>query len=393
MGHAICRLSEVIYRISLLSLFWTVCGGEAFAVLMAVEFLTLCFFVCGYDLTHDGLTMDDAYLRFQQLIIMPSELVYALQGRNIDLPTNDMPCIFRCCVFLWCGGICCGSCFCCAGAAVLFSTCCLLREEWYVHMTIRIGVSMLEWTILIIWGSVDDKKYHYLFSANHGLSIFIISFICYFTYTQYMTLFPNFKLPHGIPIRSKWGYAFNGELEELKRFKKQTIESNGIAKWNDDDPTESEINFNGVPNPMWYAFYGNLEKLKEWKYDGKTQERTLMIMLALSNKQYDIVEYLETELKLDEHKKIFENQDEFENMDYIFGREYLLLPFNQPYKSSEANCILLALSNKQYHVVEWMIQEKQVMLPKEEFIEQMDFEIAREYVGPSYFHIESDKDK
>ena len=204
MGHAICRLSEVIYRICLLSLFCTVCGGEAFAVLMAVEFLTLCFFVCGYDLTHDGLTLDDAYLRFQQLIIMPSELVYALQGRNIDLPTNDMPCIFRCCIFLWCGGICCGSCFCCAGAAVLFSTCCLLREEWYVHMTIRIGVSMLEWTILIIWGSVDDEKSDYLFSANHGLSIFIISFTCYFIYTQYMTLFPNFKLPHGIPIRSKW---------------------------------------------------------------------------------------------------------------------------------------------------------------------------------------------
>merc|ERR1712079_623047 len=26
---------------------------------------------------------------------------------------------------------------------------------------------------------------------------------------------PRFALPHGVRIRSKWGYAFNGELEEL----------------------------------------------------------------------------------------------------------------------------------------------------------------------------------
>eukprot|EP01084_Bolivina_argentea_P092707 166763_1 len=34
LKHALCRLSEVFYRISLLSLFWTVCGGTAFSILL-----------------------------------------------------------------------------------------------------------------------------------------------------------------------------------------------------------------------------------------------------------------------------------------------------------------------------------------------------------------------
>eukprot|EP01084_Bolivina_argentea_P262723 444410_1 len=41
LKHSLCRLCEIIYRIGLLALFWTVCGGLAFGILLFIEFVII----------------------------------------------------------------------------------------------------------------------------------------------------------------------------------------------------------------------------------------------------------------------------------------------------------------------------------------------------------------
>ena len=138
-------------------------------------------------------------------------------------------------------GIICAACTCCGGPSVLLSNLCLMRSKIiYFHITCRIGVSMVEWVILIIWPLlIDQDRYDFLYSSDYGLNIFIVSIICFLIYTQYLSLFPNFALPHGIPIRSMYGYAFNGELEDLQRYKIPKQSSSKMFSWNNDDPQQS----------------------------------------------------------------------------------------------------------------------------------------------------------
>merc|ERR1712048_1365639 len=61
--HAICRLSEVFYRIALLSLIWTVCGGTPFSILFGVEVFFILSLIW-YEL-RDTASFDDIVLRIQ----------------------------------------------------------------------------------------------------------------------------------------------------------------------------------------------------------------------------------------------------------------------------------------------------------------------------------------
>ena len=90
------------------------------------------------------------------------------------------------------------------------------------------------------------------------------------------------------------------------------------------------------------------------------------------------------------HKELFQQQQEFENMDHIFARECLSNAWINPYKDTNTTPVMLALSNKQYHVVEWLIKEKKAQLPTILFQQQsefdkMDYEFARECIGQKYF--------
>ena len=83
----------------------------------------------------------------------------------------------------------------------------------------RIGVSFAELIFVILWAiyAEDGNRQKFLFSFDHGLSIFIATCIFFFIYTQYELLFPDFSLPLGVNVRTKWGYAFCNELTELKK--------------------------------------------------------------------------------------------------------------------------------------------------------------------------------
>merc|ERR1711879_142922 len=108
-------------------------------------------------------------------------------------------------------------CFCYVPASLL-TTCCSTYGVYdhYIHPRIRIGVSMIEWILIIVFGLVVDE-HGYVFYNDYGFTIFICGLICYAVCSQYLYFMPQFVMPHNVRIRSKWGYAFNGELEELKR--------------------------------------------------------------------------------------------------------------------------------------------------------------------------------
>ena len=516
MKHGISRLSEVIYRIFLCALFWIVCGGLPFGILMIVEFTFLIvmvtvldFDIFEYSGTRAGTGpqgIDDYFLRLQMLIIMPSELVYALNDNTFGV--EDKLLFKGWCsrmLIYFCGGCICGPCTCCIGPAAVMSTLCFRRgERFQMHMSARIGISMMELILLMIWPLFDQDRGAFLYSPEHGLSIFIVSIICYFIYTQYLYLFPDFELPYGIPVRTIYGYAFTGDLEELQRVKPATK----TFKWNNIDPQKSKfpiINLNGsqpsevraVTEVLKSAFYGSLESLKEmpqeWEneikeieakedsvsrrlrtYEQKLTElevqeeqdrapiyaqwrdkkikqweqqqrnkrillqrkynptllnqrlkelarkksrlETLMkfdvcvsfdgrykldvsindpylhwitpAMLALSNKQYDVVQWLEEERGSRIHKEIFNRQTLYDEMDdvgsnYLFARGHIntSMTWSAPYKDSiHGTCLLLALSNGNLDVVHWLLREKNVLTPKG-------------YTGESHFATDLIKDE
>eukprot|EP01083_Nonionella_stella_P183363 662416_1 len=228
--HALCRLSEVAYRIGLLSLFWSVCGGEAFAVMFGIEM----FFIViarSFQVKYGDDVEMNAELALQTLswlITIPSEEVYwddPMPWYHYYLPDCDCECDGE--VIGWIiifDIICCGM----VGVSALLQS--FIRmildrdcevEIAYKIPTVRIGLSLEEFGILMVYYTfwIDpDSGEDFLLSPNHGLSIFITTCILLVIYTQYNLLFPNFALPRNVGVKSKYGFAYSNELNELIRF-------------------------------------------------------------------------------------------------------------------------------------------------------------------------------
>eukprot|EP01083_Nonionella_stella_P270703 916819_1 len=115
LKHALCRVSEVIYRIGLLALLWTVCEGMAFAVLIGVELAFICWRV-NEMVYHDRISFnaDTMLLAISSFVVIPSEEVYGMGyprhntfGSDIvtyscDNSRSSMECTCRCMgVFFW----------------------------------------------------------------------------------------------------------------------------------------------------------------------------------------------------------------------------------------------------------------------------------------------------
>ena len=233
--HALCRLCEVIYRIGLLALFWTICGGLPFGIMLAWD-LVLRMLCLNFD-ERARWSGDTLLLSISTLIVIPSEVVYG--GRSFKLVTSwcDDCEMFITKTFLI---ICC----CLPFAAFLTSFVTMIRKRscdvtCYMMPTSRIGVSMIELIFMIIYGIYGDNGQNkkFLLSSNHGLYIFIVTCICFFIYSQYEMLFPDLELPLGVKVRSKWGYAYSNELSELRKVKVRTMTSSNPFVINGERPT------------------------------------------------------------------------------------------------------------------------------------------------------------
>jgi len=216
----------VFYRIALMSIFWSVCGGKAFSVMLGVELLfiiALTLFEYNRDL--EAMAFDDIFLRLQCMVILPPEMIFAekMSGNgiaNLGYEDSWKTCWSEykrdgCLSFIFMSSVgCCMTLCCCYIPAALLTTCCCTYaiEDHYIHPRIRIGVSMLEWILIILFGIFLDD-HGFVFFHVYGFSIFIVGIILFLVSSEYLYFMPRFGMPFDVRIRSKWGYAFNGELE------------------------------------------------------------------------------------------------------------------------------------------------------------------------------------
>eukprot|EP01084_Bolivina_argentea_P210968 358948_1 len=217
-SHAVCRFSEITYRTGLLALIWTVCEGEIFTIICCTEVLIIIVrTLVLVNMRIVDLNANTILLAINSFVVIPSENVYGSPSYEVeDLcytldSTNFCAMLLvSCCCYLTCLGT-------IAWVASMFKS----RQNFNMIPLSRMWISFVEFIFMIVWAIQwnNGERFEFLFSFEHGLSVLIVSFVFFLIYTQYSLLFPDFSLPFGIPVRSKWGYAYTGELGELKKIK------------------------------------------------------------------------------------------------------------------------------------------------------------------------------
>ena len=323
--HSICRASEIIYRIGLLSLIWTVCQGLVFSIVCCFEILLLFLLSSLFEDKSVGrccckIGLDDLFLRIQTIIILPSELIYSFRSQYpFDFNHKDIfvkcACFCCCCTGWWCFYPC----------IILLSTHCQPggKYESFPIPSFRIGVSLMEFIFLVLYGKFTQNgdRWDYLMDVDKGFIVFVSSIICWFIYSQYIFLFPSFSLPLNVSPRSKHGLAFNGELEELKRIK--------LAKfpYQVSKLKAGDLKVSGQKMPRKFDIGNEKEFWDEPAVFDKPESTPIMFALAMN--QCDVINWLEKEKGIKSHRKMFENQQSnklfhkkkmFDILDYNFAR-------------------------------------------------------------------------
>ena len=215
--HAFLRLCEIAYRVGLFSIFWTVVGGEGFIVLLIVELsLVIMLLILKYLELYDQyigkslMTSDMLFLALNQIIVLPPELMLESDEFEYHISYNS-------CSYL-CGHWLCYCLFCAPIGWLLMRPCC--KNELFSYAAPRVGMSFVEWGVIILFGYfdlMDKNETNYLFDTDHCLYFFIVSMCMFVVYTQFEFFMPDIRLPNSVSIRSKYGYAFLGDITELER--------------------------------------------------------------------------------------------------------------------------------------------------------------------------------
>eukprot|EP01084_Bolivina_argentea_P251735 422336_1 len=265
--HFFIRASEVIYRIGLLSLIWTVCGGISFAVIISYELFVLLLMKIHSDMV--GINLSGLSM-FQALIVMPSDLVFQ---ETLTEPFSEICCFGNHDHRLITGIY---NIFCCYWIGFIPST--LWRRIGNIAPAERIGLSFMEFLFMILYAIFynNGERLMFLVSLSHGLYVFVVTLIYFIIYTQYRFFFPRVSLPHNIDPLSRYGVAFNGELEELKKI-----------VWDDSDKC--------CQRKEKYEKQQQRTKREFWNKPCVHSEDITCIVLALANEKYNVVEWLKGE--------------------------------------------------------------------------------------------------
>ena len=76
LSHCVLRCSEITYRTFLFSIFWTVCGGIPFSILLFYE---ICFIIFWLFNENEKFNIHDwqmIFLGLNQIIVLPPELIF-----------------------------------------------------------------------------------------------------------------------------------------------------------------------------------------------------------------------------------------------------------------------------------------------------------------------------
>ena len=302
LKHGLIRCAEITSRIGLLALFWAVCNGVSFAILLSLELIFPAFFIW-YQLRFlkDNLDRHSLFLALNIIIVLPPEWIFETGYYDIsdDFESNIA-------LFLFCGIF--GHCLLCfnhfidtpqiesAGSNINKDNGkkkpCNCLGYGFLYANIRIGMSVVEWIFILIAHFTYRDDYNYLFSSDHCLDVFGVSIVCFIIYTQFPYLMPDIRLPHSISIRSKLGYAFLGDVNELRRIKLPPIsDSNRNA---DTEMSDEELRIY-----MLRAFW---DSSQSYEYTLRTP-----VLYALANSQLETVDWLELQGVMS-HQRTFHHE-------------------------------------------------------------------------------------
>ena len=309
--HAFSRLSQVISRICTLSLFWTVVGGLPFSIVIATEVIIAiisAIFNSKIVEPNKRFDLNDSFLFLTSIIIIPPEMVYAngeLEWYEYVLPVmavNESKCDCGVhCVDLM--GVFCVGWVCCGAVSTILTSIMscgypCTHGDMYLWPTIKLGILFIELLLIIVFGILNEKSESedkYLFRFEHGFGIFVLCIISYLIDCCYLRLFPNFSLPHTINPRSKWGYAFAGELTELQKLNPVLDDENNyfVQKFvqTGSFPNEPEMKQLFWDEPYLIHDDDGTIVIRDKKYTAKGS----CALYAIANKHFDIVEWLESQ--------------------------------------------------------------------------------------------------
>merc|ERR1711879_737918 len=269
-------------------------------------------------------------------------------------------------------------CFCYVPASLL-TTCCSTYGVYdhYIHPRARIGVSMLEWFIIIMTALLGDD-HGFVFHDGYGFTIFIIGLILYLVSSQYLYFMPRFVMPHGVKIRSKWGYAFNGELEELKRMIPLANRVNEARKLEAIRLKQDILQIQKRHDDQRSTHQRVEERLKSMKkrvglgrlgYNSLLREE----VSGEERREFGKLKVLETELQTAVDKL---HRIEFTFFDDDVGDNKIHIPGSSP--------VMFALANGHQDVAMWLEEEEQGAVSHLSFLENIDeieerTKIARKY--------------
>eukprot|EP01083_Nonionella_stella_P062840 163368_1 len=264
--HFCIRASEVIYRIGLLSLIWNACGGVPFAVIIGYECCVLFLMKVHSDSVGGSMT---GLQIFQALIVMPSDLVF---NEGLVEPFNEICCFGDHDHRMITGTY---NVFCCYWVGYIPSTGC--RRIGYIGPAVRIGLSVMEFTFMILYVVFYDHeaRLEFLVWPEHGLYVFVVTVLCFIVYTQYRLFFPRASLPNNIDPLGRYGAAFNGELEELKKINWEKWDNNKGKCCKKKGKHEIQT--------------------KQVFWDKEHEEGITCMVLALANEKYHVVKWLKEE--------------------------------------------------------------------------------------------------
>ena len=233
--HATFRLMEITSRIGLFALFWTVVGGQFLMVLICIELLFPIIYntyVFHFKFSNNGNKENESthvsqwtelFLSLHIIVSVPPEWIFE---QSVIGDTDDWMLQF----IFYVASIEGGRYSFCAGIILLPLIVFIFfwqytisvpfcSTAYYPFSSMRMLMSLSEWIIVITYGiSVEQYDNNYLLSSNKSLWFFILSMICFIIYSYfYPLLMPDIRLKDNIAIRSLYGFAYLGNIDELEK--------------------------------------------------------------------------------------------------------------------------------------------------------------------------------
>ena len=247
LRHFSFRMCEICCRIGMLALFWCYVGGLWFGVMLGFE-LGFVLLYNIYKLYTASASFTDAFLSLKVIIVLPPEWIFETTDDFLDLlhvfgvnligvkNDDDEGCVELCldtCFINTCFINTPNTCLCCLKVIFLSPFFCII---WCLRMLIVVpmrvfvrlshpspgcGTQCYVFSSLRMVGALFEIIFIISHEKLFDRSSFVILYIVLFFYVVYALfypyLMPDIRLPENVNIRSKMGYGYLGNTNELAR--------------------------------------------------------------------------------------------------------------------------------------------------------------------------------